>query len=142
MSESEVFETNQTGGDQSGEFSKTGKADKNSENPTKGIIQKNKVNTDTACNIDTPSKEKVDKETNPLSRLSFYGKLQRSHSVSETTKKRKINDTSLEFLEPYRNKEIPEAFTLKEAITLNKNLVADLEKIIMDYPNTQKKSRK
>lgn len=72
----------------------------------------------------------------------MLNKAQRCNSMSGTsTFKRKIEDTSFvdTYTDPYKRKESPEVFTLLEAITMNANLVKQLETLIKEIPNTHLK---
>lgn len=75
------------------------------------------------------------------SRLNALGMGSRCNSVSlpESSKKRKVFDTSLDTTDPYIQKENTEVYTLNEAIERNRNLTWKLEKMVEEVPNTHRK---
>lgn len=78
------------------------------------------------------------------SRLNLVSKLERCNSLSGgTSKKRKVLDTSIRDSaidqEPYRKKECPEYFTIKEATNNLSTLMADFDKLIKELYNPPNK---
>ncbi|CAH1107108.1 unnamed protein product [Psylliodes chrysocephalus] len=53
-------------------------------------------------------------------------------------RKRKVLDTSLDAVDPYKQRESTEVYTLNEAIERNRTLIEKLNKIVKEVPNTHK----